>query len=198
MLSGPSFEAGLVQRKWACWAHTQDSSRSPPCAGGTYLINQDTGHLCFTWQPLVPSWVPGTYRVLITSVGIGTREGSRTRTSGFLWDAGKSLDPPHPQDGQQPALQILRLLQNTHDQARLLRLLPVPPAALLPLGQNGECSVWAQPHFTQRKIRGAHSSVALYAIHGANKRVFVLWASGRRSESSLSSVSYKIQPNCWG
>ncbi|XP_021100096.1 UPF0764 protein C16orf89 homolog isoform X5 [Heterocephalus glaber] len=38
---------------------------------------------------------------------------------------------------QQPALWAVRLLQDPHDQAWLLRLLPIPPAAFLPLGQNG-------------------------------------------------------------
>ena len=65
--------------------------------------------------------------------------------SGFIQDAFNSLEPLLPQDKQQPALQALRFLQDPHDQARLLWLLPVSPAALLPLGQNGECLVWAQP-----------------------------------------------------
>lgn len=64
----------------------------------------------------------------------GNEDQGRLQDQGFLWDARNSLDPPLPQDGQQPALQALGLLQDTHDQARLLRLLPVPPAALLPLG----------------------------------------------------------------
>ncbi|XP_047389216.1 UPF0764 protein C16orf89 homolog isoform X2 [Sciurus carolinensis] len=39
-------------------------------------------------------------------------------------------------DQQQPALRDLRLLRDTHDPTQLLRLQAVPPAAVLPLGQN--------------------------------------------------------------
>ena len=74
---------------------------------------------------------------VVTRGGIRTWEGSRP--PGFIQDALNSLEPLLPQDKQQPALPALQFLQKPHDQARLLWLLPVPPATLLPLSQNGKC-----------------------------------------------------------
>lgn len=73
---------------------------------------------------------------VVTRGGIRTWEGSRP--PGLIQGALNSLEPLLLQDKQQPALPALQFLQEPHDQARLLWLLPVPPATLLPLSQNGK------------------------------------------------------------
>lgn len=106
---------------------------SPPCARETDSAGPEKD-TCFYLAQLRAWTLLGA---VVTRGEIRTWEGSRP--PGLIQDALNSLEPLLPQDKQQPALPALQFLQESHDQARLLWLLPVPPATLLPLSQNGKC-----------------------------------------------------------
>lgn len=89
------------------------------------------------------------------------KRGHRPGQTWWQWSATLNRHDCTPQDKQQPALRGLRLLQDTRDPAQLLRLPAVPPAALLPLGQTGEClrgkmrRLWPQRRLLRaRKLSG--------------------------------------------